>query len=425
MTGSIGLPRFVVVDPGHFHAALLQKEMPAGLAPEVQVLAPLGPDLLDYLGHISRFNNRGENPTGWRLDVQATPDFLDRLGGARPGDIAVFSGRNHNKIARMRLTIEAGLHVIADKPIIIEPDELQALEDLLNRAEQNGLVMAQIAGGHDGVTGVLRALCQDPDVFGEPVAGSPDEPTVEIASVHHLMKEVAGVPNLRPPWYFDVGQQGEGLADTTTHLVDRAHNTLFPNQAIDYRREVEMLAAERRPTAITSTQFQEVTGTASWPDYLEPALRAGVLKYSATAGCCTGSTASRSGSTCGGTGALRPGPATRIRRCIAAAVPGSKSGRALRNATGRSCTLFLRPTSPPLSNAASPCCRRITPASGCSGWAGNGGSISRIRSASATTNNSPLSSGAFSPMPPTRPRSRHGTNPICSRSILSAAPRWR
>ena len=37
--------RLMVVDPGHFHASLLQREMYPSLAPRVSVYAPLGPEL--------------------------------------------------------------------------------------------------------------------------------------------------------------------------------------------------------------------------------------------------------------------------------------------------------------------------------------------------------------------------------------------
>src|SRR5688572_32522194 len=36
--------RFMTLDPGHFHAALVQKEMYPGVSPQVDVYAPLGPD---------------------------------------------------------------------------------------------------------------------------------------------------------------------------------------------------------------------------------------------------------------------------------------------------------------------------------------------------------------------------------------------
>ena len=41
--------------------------------------------------------------------------------------IAIFSGRNRGKIERITAALEAGLHVLADKPAIIEPTELPRL----------------------------------------------------------------------------------------------------------------------------------------------------------------------------------------------------------------------------------------------------------------------------------------------------------
>jgi len=82
------------------------------------------------------------------------------------------------------------------------------------------------------------------------------------------MKTVAGVPNLRPAWFFDVNQQGEGLADTGTHLIDLVQWILFPNQALDYRKDIAVLSAKRWPTVITSKEFHNVTGEPAFPDYL-------------------------------------------------------------------------------------------------------------------------------------------------------------
>ena len=37
--------KLIIVDPGHFHATLLQKDMYPWVDPRVTVYAPLGPDL--------------------------------------------------------------------------------------------------------------------------------------------------------------------------------------------------------------------------------------------------------------------------------------------------------------------------------------------------------------------------------------------
>ena len=110
----------------------------------------------------------------------------------------------------------------------------------------------------------MQALRRDPEVFGDPVPGTVDEPGVLLSGVHYLRKVVAGLPNSRPDWYFDVSEQGEGLADTGVHLVDRVHEMLFPDQPLDWRQDIEILAASRWPTAVSLPQFHELTGEGIW-----------------------------------------------------------------------------------------------------------------------------------------------------------------
>ena len=270
----------IVVDPGHFRAALAQKEMYPNVAERVHVYAPVGPDLVDYLTRIARFNTRAASPTRWQLEVHAGGDFLDRMASEKPGDAAIFAGRNHEKIDLIARAVEAGLHVLADKPMIVRRDQLPALSGVLDRAASKGLVIQDMMGGRQEITRSLtRTLHADRDVFGEQVAGSPAEPGVAMTSVHHLMKVVAGVPNPRPPWYFDVRQQGDALADIGTHLVDRVHGTLFPDAALDCGRDIAIDAVRRWPILLDLGQFRQVTGIADWPDYLGDAVAGGTLAY--------------------------------------------------------------------------------------------------------------------------------------------------
>jgi len=272
--------RLIVADPGHFHAALVQKEMDPNLSAEVHVYAPVGPDLADYLARIARFNTRSERPTRWQLEIHAGPDFFERMCAERPGAAAIFSGRNRGKIQRISAAIEAGFDVLADKPLIIRREDLPVLEAALNAADERGLIVFDMSGGRQEIIADLtRLLCHDPEVFGDPVAGTRADPGVTMASTHHIMKQVAGVANPRPPWFFDITQQGEGLADVGTHLVDRVHSTLFPECAIDYRRDIGVYTASRWPTIVDAAQFGRVTGEAGWPDYLEPWVKSDALEY--------------------------------------------------------------------------------------------------------------------------------------------------
>ena len=270
----------IVVDPGHFHAALAQKEMYPNVAETVHVYAPVGPDLVDYLTRIARFNTRAEAPTTWQLEIHAGADFLDRMVGEKPGDVAILAGRNHEKIGMVARAIDAGLHVLSDKPMIIRRAHLPMLAVVLQEAANKGLVIQDMMGGRQEITRMLtRLLHADPEIFGEQIAGSPSEPGVAMTSVHHLMKLVAGVPNPRPPWYFDVHQQGDALADIGTHLADRVHGTLFPDRALDCHQDIAIGAVRRWPTMINLAQFRQVTGEPDFPAYLGATVAGGTLAY--------------------------------------------------------------------------------------------------------------------------------------------------
>jgi predicted dehydrogenase len=253
--------RLITLDPGHFHAALIQKEMYSGVSKRVAVYAPLGPDLMEHLNRVARFNLRQQTPTTWELDIHAAPDFLQRMLEERPGNIVVLSGRNRGKIDLIRASLDAGFNVLADKPWIIRAADLAALEEALATSSRRALVAYDIMTERYEITSILqRELVNDGETFGEMLPGTEREPAVYMESVHHLLKLVAGVPGLRPAWFFDIHEQGEALADVGTHLVDLAQWTLFPERAIDYRTDIEMMAASRWPTAITGAQFRQVTG---------------------------------------------------------------------------------------------------------------------------------------------------------------------
>src|SRR5713226_201840 len=124
--------RFVTLDPGHFHAALVQKEMYPGVSKVVHVYAPLGPDLIDHLARVSRFNQRADNPTSWELQVHATPDFLPQMLRDR------------------------AVNALVDKPWILEAADLPKLERALDTAEARKLVALDIMTERHEITSELQ-----------------------------------------------------------------------------------------------------------------------------------------------------------------------------------------------------------------------------------------------------------------------------
>ena len=73
------LVRLITLDPAHFHAALVQKQMLPGISPRVVIFARLGPDLLAHLKLIEQFNNRPDHPTRWELDIHCSPHSLEEM----------------------------------------------------------------------------------------------------------------------------------------------------------------------------------------------------------------------------------------------------------------------------------------------------------------------------------------------------------
>jgi len=73
---------------------------------------------------------------------------------------------------------------------------------------------------------------------------------------------------VRPAWFFDTAQQGEGLVDVTTHLVDLVQWTCFPEETIDYRKDIQMLSSGRSASNLSIKQFSRVTGLTDFPEFL-------------------------------------------------------------------------------------------------------------------------------------------------------------
>lgn len=270
--GASNLHRFLVLDPGHFHAALVfQHSGYGGIAPEVVIYAPVGEDFTDHMARVVPFNTRAENPAKWTYRACLGPDFQETMLRERASDIVIISGRNNGKIERILACVNAGMHVLADKPWIIDHSAFALLDSALLEAGRNKIAAYDIMTERFEITTILqRRIVAEEAVFGTLERGTPSEPAVVKKSVHHISKTVAGKPLRRPCWFFDTAVQGDGLVDVTTHLVDLVFWTLFPEQAIDWRGDIEMVSASRWPTVLTPGEFSRVTGKTGFPKELAP-----------------------------------------------------------------------------------------------------------------------------------------------------------
>ncbi|MBN1294787.1 MAG: oxidoreductase [Candidatus Latescibacteria bacterium] len=264
---SDGLHRFVVIDPGHFHAALVFKR-PAydGISPVVGIYAPVDEDFTDHMNRVIPFNKRANEPANWQYQIHLGPDYREALFKERFGDIAILSGRNNGKIDFIKACVDSGFNVLADKPWVISPEKYPILETVLSEAGKKGIIAYDIMTERYEITSIVQKLLVNHEpVFGTITTGTAEDPAVVKHSVHHLSKVVAGNQLKRPWWFFDTSIQGEGLVDITTHLVDIVFWILHPEQPIDYKKNIEMVSAKHWPTIMTPAEYETITAKPRFP----------------------------------------------------------------------------------------------------------------------------------------------------------------
>jgi len=277
-TGKKGEVKIMTLDPGHFHAALIQKSMYEQIDSTVYVYAPESDDLQGHLARINSFNTRAENPTAWNEKVYTGTDYLEKMLAEKPGNVMMVAGNNAKKTEYIQKAIDAGLNVFADKPMVINAEAFPILEKAFKTAEEKGVLLYDIMTERHEITSIVqRELANNGEVFGALIEGTAEIPAVTKESVHHFSKTVAGSPLKRPAWFFDTEQQGEGIVDVTTHLVDLVQWGCFPEVVLN-KSDVSIISAKRWTTDLSPAQFEKVTKLTEFPEFLKKDVVDGNLK---------------------------------------------------------------------------------------------------------------------------------------------------
>jgi predicted dehydrogenase len=262
--------KLITLDPGHFHAALVQKSMYPQVDPDVHVYAPAGIDLQMHLDKINGYNKAATNPTHWKEIVYTGDDYLQKMLREKKGNVVVLAGNNRLKTDYILSSVKAGFNVFADKPMVIDQSGFEKLKQAFATAEKNKVLLYDIMTERYEITTILqRAFSLEPTVFGKLQKGTLAQPAVTKESVHHFYKYVSGAVLTRPAWFFDVSQEGEGIVDVTTHLVDLVQWECFPGVTLDYKKDIHIDQSKSWPTIISKAQFTEVTKSQELPAYLQ------------------------------------------------------------------------------------------------------------------------------------------------------------
>ncbi|MEA4917888.1 putative oxidoreductase C-terminal domain-containing protein [Proteiniphilum sp.] len=269
-TGQDGEVKLVVLDPGHFHASLLQKFPQRRVNDTVYVYAPEGDELQQYLASIESYNQREENPTNWHIELYAGQDYLEKMIEEKNGNVVILAGNNRKKTEYIFQSLNAGFNVLADKPMAINEKNFNLLKSAYECARTHDAYLLDVmTERNDMINTLTRELIHKEELFGELRSGSSDDPAITMESVHHYYKEVSGNTLVRPAWFYDVEQQGEGMADVSVHLVDLINWQCFPNEVIDHTSDVKLMAANHWPTRLTLDDFTRSTKLNAFPDFLQ------------------------------------------------------------------------------------------------------------------------------------------------------------
>jgi len=265
--------QLITLDPGHFHAALVQNKTYNNVSSAVQVYAPVGQDLQDHLKRIESYNTRAKNPTNWKENVYEGNDYLEKMISEKNGNLLVIAGNNQKKTEYILKATEARIDILGDKPMCIDNKGYAQLQKAFEVAKKNNVILYDIMTERSEITTIIqKELTQIPAIFGQLEKGSPDNPAVFTESVHFFYKYVSGSPLKRPTWFMDVNQQGEGIADVMVHLVDLVQWTIFPNKILS-NKDIKFNSATRWPTPMTLSQFSLITGAKTFPDFLKKDLK--------------------------------------------------------------------------------------------------------------------------------------------------------
>ena len=267
----------LIFNPGHFHAALVLRERHPSLADEIYVYSEPGPDLDRFLEIVESFNNRQINPTHWRINVHRGKDSLEKLIEDKKGDIVVLAGRNNTKMENIDTLNRAGFAILADKPWVTTEEALPFLRSTM--AAGRPLAADIMTERYEIATLLQKEFLAEEQVFGKIRIEKDSSPSVFKECVHHLYKIVNDKPLVRPVWYFDIDVQGEGIVDTTIHLVDMTQWMLFPGRPIDDEKDMELIEARRWATRVPLDKFAKITGTDCFPQKIAEYVKNDILDY--------------------------------------------------------------------------------------------------------------------------------------------------
>lgn len=172
-------------------------------------------------------------------EQQKVPVFsdMDTLF-AQKIDIAGTSAINSQKIGIIEACARHGVHIMADKPIVVDESQLVRLERVINTSTIQVGLMLSLRFLPEVIT--LKRLIDD-DLLGRLIS-------VEIFNPHKLN------PETRPDWHFDKSRNGGIAIDLFPHSID-IFQWLTGSKITNYNGVIVKSTLYDKPDFYDSSQF--------------------------------------------------------------------------------------------------------------------------------------------------------------------------
>src|SRR5690606_10574011 len=105
--------------------------------------------------------------THWKEEVYIGDDYFEKMLADKAGNVVVLAGNNQKKTDYIKKSIDAGLNVLADKPMAIDKPAFELLKQTFQTAADKNLLLYDIMTERYEINTMLqRELSMNADIFG-------------------------------------------------------------------------------------------------------------------------------------------------------------------------------------------------------------------------------------------------------------------
>ncbi len=207
-----------LLEPSHFHAALLLSQLDSRIQLPVWVHAGPHWDDQTFLEWAKSLVNRDGNLD--RFQWHRTQDPVASILNSPGLPVALLAGQNHLKPDRILRLLLGKVPVLCDKPLWVNEASGRSLASFLGTTTQNIYLDDCMSERFEPAFMLQRLLVTE----GIPGFGlrnnKPSRMRFHLGSTHHLAKCVEGIPVKRNLAFFETDTYGDPFADVGVHLVD-------------------------------------------------------------------------------------------------------------------------------------------------------------------------------------------------------------